>query len=289
MTKKIESLTQEQIDLMPVYRDKWIDIGFSTEPLNFEKAKEALCLAYESAGLSPPNVFLTADSPMDAISVLQKYDSSLSKEDIFSSSIFGNHDASWLSFYEYFRDVCHLEVCNKLNGLIELAKHCGWANVYDEVAVLQHRPLSIKLDDEKRLHCENGPAILYRDGFSVYAWHGVRIPAEWIENKKALTAKIAMTWENIEQRRAACEILGWAKILEELDATVIDEDNDPEIGTLLEVELPDIGRERFLKVQCGTKRVFALPVPPTMTTAMEAQAWTYGLELSDFKVPEIRT
>ena len=135
----------------------------------------------------------------------------------------------------------------------------------------------------------DGPAIRYRDGYSVYAWHGVRIPAEWIEQKNKLTAKTALTWQNIEQRRAACEILGWAKILKELDSKVVDEDGDPEIGTLLEVDIPEIGREKFLRVLCGTKREFALPVPPEMKTALEANAWTFGFDSKDFIKPEVRT
>jgi hypothetical protein len=40
---------------------------------------------------------------------------------------------------------------------------------------------------------------------------------------------------------------------------------------------------------CGTKREFAIPVPPDMKTAVAAQAWTWGLELEDFTIPEVRT
>ena len=295
--KKIEKLTPEQEAMLDVYRDDWLKIGLSTEPLNFEKAKAATIQSYELAGLTPPTDFYVADSPMHAIDVclelFPKYrregDPELTKADIRNSMIYGCHDAHWLAFYAYFRDVVGLDCCKKLDGLIELAKHCGWLNVFDNVVVLQHRPELIKFDDENRLHCENGPAIRYRDGFSVYAWHGTRIPSEWIEDKASLTAKIALTWENIEQRRCAAEILGWAKVLAELDAKVIDDDGDPEIGMLLEVDLPDIGKERFLKVQCGTGRTFALPVPPTMKTALEAQAWSYGCELENFFKPEVRT
>ena len=94
---------------------------------------------------------------------------------------------------------------------------------------------------------------------------------------------------HFEKRRAACEILGWDKILEELDARVIDHDTDPEIGDLLEVQIPDIGREKFLRVKCGTGRTFALPVPPEMSTALEANAWTYGFDADSFPKPEVRT
>jgi hypothetical protein len=226
---------------------------------------------------------------MAAISFIQKLDPSKTKQEIFDSMIYGAHDASWLSFYSYFKDVVGLECCKKLNGLMDLAKHSGWANVYDDTVVFQHRPEVIKMDDENQLHCENGPAIRYRDGYSVYAWHGTRIPADWIEKKETLTAKIALTWENIEQRRAAAEILGWTTILEELDCKIIDEDGDPEIGTLIEADIPDIGKERFLKVKCGTNRIFWLPVPPDTKTAIEGQSWSWGLDVSEFKIPEVRT
>lgn len=42
------------------------------------------------------------------------------------ASIGGSHDAAVLSFYDYFRTVCHLPVCKKLNGIIGVAMHCGW-------------------------------------------------------------------------------------------------------------------------------------------------------------------
>ena len=61
------------------------------------------------------------------------------------------------------------------------------------------------------------------------------------------------------------------------------------IGTLLEVNLPDIGKEKFLKVLCGTGREFAIPVPPFMKTALEANAWTYGLDGDLLRDLEVRT
>jgi len=61
------------------------------------------------------------------------------------------------------------------------------------------------------------------------------------------------------------------------------------IGTLLEVDIPDIGNEKFLRVLCGTGREFAIPVPPNMKTALEANAWTYGLEGNLLRDLEVRT
>ena len=108
-------------------------------------------------------------------------------------------------------------------------------------------------------------------------------------NKNSLGPNEFLKHDNIELRRVAAEIVGWARVLETMNCTVIDEDGDPEIGTLLEANIPDIGKEKFLKVMCGTKREFAIPVPPESQTALEAQAMLFGLTLEEFQIPEIRT
>lgn len=164
----------------------------------------------------------------------------------------------------------------------------GFRVLHAEFCIVSDFPEVLKVDAEHRPHCENGPSHRWRDGWALYHWHGVKIPAEWIENKASLTAAKALTWENVEQRRAACEILGWVNILRELDAKTIDKDDDPEIGELVEVTLEG-SRERFIKVLCGTSREFALPVPPETKTALEGNAWTYGVEPDLLKHIEVRT
>lgn len=282
--KKITSLTPDQEAQMSVYRDKWIKIGLNTDRIDPERARAAVELLYARGGLSAPDKIVFANGPRDAKELLGKNHS------VTDSCVYGNHEAAWLSFYDYMQNVCGIDFEGKLDGLMAVATECGWVSCYDTMAVVQDRPLHIKMDEDNRLHCETGPAILYADGFAVYSWHGVRIPREWIEDKASLTAKIALTWENVEQRRAACEILGWVNIIKELDAKVIDEDEDPMIGTLLEADIPEIGREKFLRVLCGTGREFALPVPPDMKTALQANAWTFGIDdPNDLLNLEVRT
>ena len=287
----IEKLTDAQIEQLDVYCQKWLKIGLSTERTDFEKAKSAAILCYELAGLPPPIHFHLVDSPMAAIELHSKLDPKKSKKDLFNYSmyLYGCHDADWLGVYEFYKDVIGIKECEKLNGLFELAKHVCWCLFFEDTVIFQQKPISIKMDEQNRLHSEIGPSIEYADGFSVYSWHGVRIPAEWINNKASLTPKVALTWENMEQRRVACEIVGWARILRELNSTVVDMDDDPMIGILVEVDIPEIGQEKFLKVLCGTGREFALPVPPNMTTALEANAWTYGIDKDILKQLEIRT
>jgi hypothetical protein len=286
----IQSLTKEQESQFPVYVDRWLKVGLATERMDRDKAIEAAKKAYRLAGLKEPTQFYFTKSPRDAIEFIRReLDPKMSKEDILSSMVYGAQEAAWLGFYSFFKEQCNLEVCNKLDGLMDLAHNSGWLNVFEDVVVFQERPVAIKFDDQKRLHCETGPAIEYEDGFGVYSWHGVSIPAEWIAERSSLTPKIALGWGNIEQRRAACEIVTWARILRELDAKVIDADEDPMVGTLVEVNIPDIGKENFLKVLCGTGREFAIPVPPDVKTALEANAWTFDIDGDTLKKLEVRT
>jgi hypothetical protein len=126
----------------------------------------------------------------------------------------------------------------------------------------------------------------YRDGWALYYWHGTSIPEKWITNGPEITD--ALTHENLEERRCAAEIIGWARVLKELNPRIINTHDDPQIGQLIEVDIPDIGREKFLRVACGTAREFALAVPPEMKTAHEANAWTWARTPETYN-PEVRT
>lgn len=170
----------------------------------------------------------------------------------------------------------------------ELCRTSGPVMLHRRFAIVTDRPTDIHRDDQHRPHCETGPAIRWRTGRALYYWHGTEVPAEWIEDRANLDPQVALTHDNIEQRRAAAEIVGWDRILDQLDPTVVHEDPDPEIGILLRVDLPDAPGACFLRVRCGTGRTFCIPVPDGMTTARQANAWTWGLDENDYQ-PEVRT
>lgn len=53
---KIEKLTPEQEALIPVYGEKWRAIALSTEPIDHQKATEAVKSAYATIGKSHPEI-----------------------------------------------------------------------------------------------------------------------------------------------------------------------------------------------------------------------------------------
>ena len=171
------------------------------------------------------------------------------------------------------------------SGFFELMQHSGWVMPYENICFISERHSQIYLDERGRLHSETRPAIAYPDGFSVHAWNGMIFPEEWLVAKPSESDAINM--RNGEHRRIACEMVGWHTILNELEAVTIDKDDDAEIGELVEVSIR-YETQKFLRVTCGTGRNFAIPVPPNMRTAREANAWTWGLQPSEYN-PEVRT
>lgn len=290
----LEKLTPEQEARLPQIRDEWLAIGCSTEPCDFEAAKEAACRAYKEAGLAAPTRFYHARGPLEAAEMAVDLTnteplSETDRKDELSQALrgmtFGSHDAAWLSLYSAFAEF-GLEAAKRLEPLMDLAKVCGWWAPYKDFVIFQDRHSVLRRDERHLLHCEDGPAVAYRDGFTLYFWHGVNVPSHWIMEKNALNPADILKETNVEKRRAGCEIIGWGRILEILGATLIDENENPQIGTLYEADLPDSGKERFLQVKCGTGRDFVIPVPPETQTALDAQRWMWN---DDDYNPEVRS
>lgn len=288
---RIDKLTPAQTARFAEWSQKWIDIGLSTEPADFEAATEAALKAYKLCNLNKPMVVLRMGSPYGAtlggvlawsmLHDLPKLRSQVDSQvgDATNNYRGGAYWASWCAYVSFFRDICGWKdpILERFEIDETLTKSCGWVWWHENVLAISDRPTLIKRDDQGRLHCENGPSIAYRDGWALHHWHGVSIPAEWVSGKKP-SAKEVLTWTNVEQRRAACEIVGWANVLEsnELKSKVIDVD-EPHIGTLIQVDLPDAPKQWFLKYQCGTGRWFAESVnDKSFNTALKANAGGNG-------------
>jgi hypothetical protein len=205
--------------------------------------------------------------------------------------LWGSQDLYWIAWGRFAQHIgveLAPETDKRLSIMERIGEECEWWWPYENIVVACQKPIAVRWDDRRRLHAEGRPAIEYADGYSLFAWHGVAVPEKWI-TEKAITPHEALTRENMEQRRAACEIIGWATILDQLKGETIDKNANPEIGELIRVTIPDIGDEQFLRVRCGTGRIFAIPMPPHIKTAAEGNAWSYGFNNPDDYQLEIRT
>jgi len=210
---------------------------------------------------------------------------------------YGQHDAGWLSFYDYFNNECNLSDCEKLNPLNDIAKHCGWWSPYENIVVFQHKPDIVNLDNNSVVHCEDGPAIKYRDGFAIHAWHGVTVPSHWIEDTENVDPSEIIKVENVEQRAAGAAIIGWPRMLKVLKSKTVNDSGNSDIGQLIELTLPGLSEPgRFLKAECPRNGIIVEGVPYIsdidnlpIDTALAAQAWRIGDPQSEYTQPTKRT
>lgn len=286
MTKRIEDLTSEQWDRVEEECEKWLSIGTSTERCDRSEVERSIVFLYRELLDLPAPKFEWFDSPLAACRAFPGEEQTVRGE-LFLSPL-------WYTWTIYrvlateITGISHDVPTDLIENFMNLMKSAGIVAPFEDVCICTERPTLLSFNDSGDLHSSTGPAVQYADGWSLYYWNGVSIPGEWIENKQSLKPETALTLENLEQRRCAAEILGWANVLATLPHRVINEDKDPMIGKLLSVDLPDSPDERFLRVLCGTGREFAIRVDKSCRTAMEAQERIHSVGPGEYK-PEGRT
>lgn len=196
---------------------------------------------------------------------------------VLLDAVLGQHDAAWLAAFDGRSE--------RLQGLAEVARHAGWWWPYENTVVICERPVALHRDEAGRLDRADGPALAYPDGFALYAWRGMPVPAEFLDELASLTPQRIQAEPNAELRRVMLEHYGYDRYLADSGARPVHRD---ETGVLWRIELQ--GDEDILTVEVlnstpepdGTTRTYWLRVPPTTRTAKQGVAWTFGLETEEY-------
>lgn len=219
----------------------------------------------------------------------------------------GQQDAHWIAYYLWCAEIGAVydpDASRRLALHADVARSCMWWWPYRGLCVVSERPSVVKMDDQGRIHAEDGPAVAFRDGWSVWAWHGVRVPQRVIEQPETLTVTKALAEQNAEVRRVMMTRIGPERIAAEGGMTVVDEIDDDAVevahgrdglpvpvglrGAKLHrlkaaIPLQWISMNNSTPEPDGSVKRYWLRVPPTMTTAREAMAWTFGLEADAYQ------
>ena len=210
----------------------------------------------------------------------------------------GNQWSPWDAFLAFFQDVVKLDIdYSSYNHWRALSEHSGPRIMHPDFCIISDRPELLTVDDQNRPHNEVGPFCRWRDGSSLYSWHGARVPARWIESREELDPAEVLREQNVELRAAGAAIVGWPKMLSVLKAKVINDSGSPDIGQLIEVKLPGLPKPgRFLKAHCPRNGTIVEGVPYVsdidnlpIDTAIAAQAWRIGDPQSEYAHPPART
>ena len=194
-------------------------------------------------------------------------------------AVLGQHDADFLATCAYFREVlgCGRAWPAWRPGFVALAESAGWALPCRRVCFVSERHSILHRDAQGRLHCEDGAAVAYPDGWGVWAWHGVRVPRPVIENPASLSVPAALAERNRMVRAVMLTRIGPERLRAELSETVIDTDLDGRGMVRRLFELEGITDRRFVSYTCpSTGTLYAAqPVPPEVRTCAEAVAWRF--------------
>jgi len=204
--------------------------------------------------------------------------------DFLWSSVRAYQDASWLVSCLY---LARYYAPNDVTPLAQLNQLVSGYWLGRDLALIVRRPQQQLLDAAGRLHSATGPSVRYGDGWTVHAWHGIGVPERVISAPEQLTAQDWSGTRNVEVRRVIQERMG-ARFLEVFGGTLID--SGPR-GTLYAVELPGDPERiaHYAQVHdASTERIYYLRVPPTIQTAEEAVAWTFGLTKDEYQ-PALET
>lgn len=283
---------------------------YNTDEADWDRAEAAVKAAYKQINLAEP-VILRAENPLHAAKLgtakwleLRTAAGYKTERPVWQyereslSNLRGGQLAAPRVGYAKWRrdhtqDALEDEELNQIGPDDELVQSCGGLWVHENVAVIMNRFAEIHFDRSTppRLHNPVGPALAYRpspDGtvFRTFQVHGTEVPAEWVLNPAGVDPSTALTWQNVEQRRALVTILGWEKVLRGCKIKKLQRDA---FGLLFEADIPDAPATKFVKVVCGTGRTFVLQVEKHVKTALEGVASTYGLRPEEYAELEVRT
>jgi hypothetical protein len=308
-------LTDEQHNMIPVYRERYLALSQATKPMDVERATSAVLRMYDLAKIdrAPGFEVLTASDPIEAARMGDSRAFAIDGvggRTLFQAPSYIGVVARNNFFVEVLGAVLPKPLEQARLALNDFVESCGGVYFHSQFCVIYDKPscLSFGVTEAGNpvLHSVEGPALAWGRGpdggprgkdwnYAVYAWQGTRVPPHWIEdppkNREETRARAedVLQQSNQETMRAGCELLGWANVLDVLDARTIDEHPDPKFGRLVEVDLPNAPAERFLVAECGTGRTIAVLASKDATSAVEAGAISYNVPVELYSRMKVRT
>lgn len=165
--------------------------------------------------------------------------------------------------------------------VIALAENVLAFKAYHGICYMVDRPEVIRVDDRLRFHCEDGPAVRFRDGTELYRFNGIGMKKEHI--MQPVTKQMILEAENVEQRRILVGRVGIEGFIEIMQCDIVDEDVD-KFGNnrRLYATDHDIGRRDFKIAQYidpSTGRIYTTYVPSIIKSIEQAMNFINGFRI----------
>jgi len=160
---------------------------------------------------------------------------------------------------------------------------------FKHLAILQHRHCELHLNGDGLLHKEGGAAVLYRDGFGVWALNGTRVP-QWLAEQRGevINPSRIAELDNAQVRREFVAKVGIERIERTLQSRVLEHrrvlyGGEHREYTLLDIAIPNVGSWRYLKMEnASVPEIWHLEgVPIECATVNAALNFRNGLDEQD--------
>jgi hypothetical protein len=205
----------------------------------------------------------------------------------------------------FFQEVCGLELPGDMGARARAyqatTESACWWWPHRRFVMVSERPLEIHRElanpdqprgwGSHRLHRDDGPAVVWPDGWGVWSVHGTRVPQKVVEAPESLTAEEITGERNAEVRRVMLERYGADRYLQEAGAELVAQDD---FGKLWKVAFEDDEDLAMVEVvnsspePDGSYKTYFLRVPPRYRTAQGAIAWTFETEKNTY-APAVET
>jgi hypothetical protein len=170
-------------------------------------------------------------------------------------------------------------------AFVDLAFYVDRLFAFQSLVVATEPVTTARLDAEQRPHGEDAASLAWADGTAAFAWHGRLVSPELIERNDPIDISHILRERDADRQEILIGRYGLGRFV--LDAGA-DEIHRDECGRLYRLQRRR--REPLVVVRVrngtpekdGTFREFWLRVPPGITTARAAVAWTFGLTTEQY-------
>ena len=208
--------------------------------------------------------------------------------------IMGNLNAYWISYLNYGREILGIKYDygefdpEILDVWTRLIKKTGYFYAMDKFCVVCNRPELLMFDENRELHCQDGPAVKFRRGdeCTIYSIHGVTVSQRIVMDPQTITVDQINDEENAEVKRIMIEQMGTEKYLVQSGAVIVHQDTTftdyvggKHVPRVLVADKE--GRKFLIASDGGTGRVYHMQVPNECTNCVQASNALAGEHLNE--------
>lgn len=192
--KEIKELTPDQEAQIPIYIERYKKIGTRTGPCNRAAAEASIVEAYAYLKKAAPTFKWVGDPFEGAREAARhlKQSSEITTEEVRAQAglaHYGSFEAYWVAFYSFAFEVLPIEPPDNSNAIAnKLVNECGIFWTFDDLCIISERPSTLFLNEEGKMHNEDGPAISWPSGANMFVFNGEIMPSLM---ELALKAKFA--------------------------------------------------------------------------------------------------